>query len=241
MNWGNLGLVHRDITGPAPRGPFDQLPASRTATYPALWNHNAKKETRLICEPDAELRARLGLEAKANQVWTTASRAHLNLEFRFNSQALTVALTDFRTLGGRAWPNIKFPQPSFESALSIWANSTLGMLLHWWHSNLQDAGRGTTTIRAAEALPMLDFATLTDTQLATAETIFEDFRDLDLQPAYLADADPNRALLDHRVICDLLGFDENVYQAVRRLSAKWCAEPSVHGGKARPKSARLVV
>ena len=33
----------------------------------------------------------------------------------------------------------------------------------------------------------------------------------ELKPAYLADADPNRALLDRRVVCDLLGFDEEVY------------------------------
>ena len=59
-------------------------------------------------------------------------------------------------------------------------------------------------------------------------------------PAYLADADPNRALLDRRVIRDLLGFNEDIYQAVRRLSAKWCAEPSVHGGKKRPNDAQLV-
>ena len=38
-------------------------------------------------------------------------------------------------------------------------------------------------------------------------------------------------LLDQRVVCDLLGFDEDTYHAVRRLAAKWCAEPSVHGGK----------
>ena len=73
-----------------------------------------------------------------------------------------------------------------------------------------------------------------------AETIFEDFRDKELKPAYLADADPNRALLDKRVVCDLLGFDQEVYAAVRRLAAKWCAEPSVHGGKARPRGAKMV-
>ena len=28
---------------------------------------------------------------------------------------------------------------------------------------------------------------------------------------------------------------------VHRLAAKWCAEPSVHGGKARPKGAKLVI
>ena len=86
---------------------------------------------------------------------------------------------------------------------------------------------------------MLDFRTLTDVQLKTAKSIFDEFRDKELQPAYLADADPNRALLDRRVICDLLGFDEETYKAVRRLAAKWCAEPSVHGGKLRPKGSKL--
>ena len=61
---------------------------------------------------------------------------------------------------------------------------------------------------------------------------FNDFRELDLRPAYLADTDPNRALLDRRVVCDLLG----TYHAVRQLAAKWCAEPSVHGGKKRPQN-----
>ena len=88
---------------------------------------------------------------------------------------------------------------------------------------------------------MLDFRALSDEQLGTAEAIFDEFRDKDLKPAYLADADHNRALLDRRVVCDLLGFDDGVYEAVRRLAAKWCAEPSVHGGKARPKSAKFVI
>ncbi len=56
----------------------------------------------------------------------------------------------------------------------------------------------------------------------------------------LVDADTNRALLNWRVVCDLLGFDDGVYQAVRRLAAKWCAEPSVHGGKRRPRGEGLV-
>ena len=80
-----------------------------------------------------------------------------------------------------------------------------------------------------------------DEQLATAEAIFDEFRDRELKPAYLADADPNRALLDERVVCDLLGFDRDTYEAVRRLAAKWCAEPSVHGSKARPRGAALVM
>ena len=230
---GRLGLVHRDITGPAPRGPFDKVAASPTATYPALWNHNASKEKRIVCEPDSQLTVRRGMEEKATAVWTRASRAHLNLEFRFNSQPLAVALTQRESIGGAAWPNITFNDGRYDYVLVLWGNSSLGLLSFWWHANRQQDGRGRTTITALETLPILDLRALTDDQLTTARDIFDDFRHRDLKPAYLADADENRAHLDRRVICDLLGFNEDVYAGVRLVAAKWCAEPSVHGGKKR--------
>ena len=238
---GKLGLVHRDITGPPPRGPFTKTTASPTATYPALWNHDAKNETRMVCTADSSLRVRPGMEEKATRVWETASHAHITLDFRFNSQPLATAMTEQKSIGGRAWPNVTFPDRRFEYALAVWCNSTLGLLSFWWHANRQQAGRGTTTIRAVETLPVLDLRTLTAEQLLTAEAIFNEFRDTELLPAYLADADPHRALLDRYVVCDLLGFDEDTYRAVRRLAAKWCAEPSVHGGKVHPKGAGLVM
>ena len=236
-----MGLHHRDITGPAPRGPFYKAAASRTATYPSLWNHQARNETRLVCAPDSQLRARRGMDEKADAVWATASRAHLNCEFTFGSQALAAAFTERETVGGSVWPNVRFADKRFDYAFALWSNSALGLLLHWWHSSRQQSSKVRMTIHSAESLPILDFRTLTEAQLDTAQEIFEEFRDKELQPAYLADADPNRALLDRRVICDLLGFDAAVYQGVRRLAEKWCAEPSVHGGKARPGDSRLVV
>ena len=236
-----LGMVHRDLTGPRPRGPFDKIAPSPTATYPSLWNHDAKNETRMVCQPDSQLRVRSAMEEKAAVAWTTASRAHINLDFRFNSQPLTAAFTERESMGGRAWPNVRLPDSRFDYAFTLWSNSTLGLLLYWWHSNRQHSGRGTTTIRSVESLPVLDLRALSDKQRRTSETIFNELRDIELKPAYLADADPNRALLDRRVVRDLLGFDEKTYAAVRRLAAKWCAEPSVHGGKARPKSAQLVI
>ena len=238
---GQLGLVDRDITGPRPRGPFDKVASSATATYPSLWNHNATSEKRIVCTPDSQLRARKGMEDKATAVWLTASRTHLNRDFTFGSQPLAIAITDERSVGGRVWPNVIFGDERFDYAISVWGNATLGLLSYWWHSSRQQSSKAGLTIRSAESLPTLNFRTLTDDQLSTAESIFNEFRDKDLMPAFLADADPNRALLDRRVICDLLGFDENVYEAVRRLAAKWCAEPSVHGGKKRPKGAKLVV
>ncbi len=234
-NVGELGLVHRDITGTPDRGPFEKIRYSPTATYPALWNHSAQAEKRILCLPDSELIVRKGMEDKAVRVWSTASRSHISLDFRFTSQALAASLTENATLGGTAWPNVVFPDSRFDYAFGVWSNSTLGLLAYWWHSNRQQDGRSRATIRSIETMPMLDLRTLNDQQFDIAEAIFDEFREKDFLPAYLADVDTNRAKLDQRVICNLLGFDKDTFRAVRRLAEKWCAEPSVHGGKERPK------
>ena len=238
---GQRGLDSQLLVSPAHKGPFTRAPFSATSTYPSLWNHSAKRETKIVCVPDSQLLVRPGMETKAVDVWRTASRTHLNRDFRFNSQPMAAILTEQKSLGGVAWPNVGFSGARFEYAFTLWENCTLGLVLFWWHSNRPQSGRGRITIHAAESLPVLDFRALSDEQLAIAEEIFEDFRDRELKPAYLADADPNRALLDRRVVCDLLGFEEATYEAVRRLSAKWCAEPSVHGGKKRPRGATFVM
>ncbi len=237
---GERGIHDINIAGKSAGAPFIKANFGPTATYPALWNHEAKKETRIVCDADSQLRVKQGMEAKAASVWVKASRAHINRDFTFGSQALAVAFTDRVSIGGRVWPNVGFDDDRFDYAFTVWGNSTLGLLMHWWHSSRQQSSKASITVGAAGSLPVLDFSILSGEQLATAENIFDDFRERDLMPAYLADADPNRALLDRRVICDLLGLDDATYRAVRRLAAKWCAEPSVHGGKARPANATFV-
>ena len=238
---GQRGLDSQMVISVAHNGPFTKHPPSPTATYPSLWNHNTRNETRMLCVPDSQLRARRGMRTRVAEIWATASRAHISRGFGFAAQPLSVAYTEQVSLGGRAWPNVKFEDRRFDYAFTIWGNSTLGLLCYWWHSSRQQAGRGDITVSGMDNLPILDLRALTDAQLATAQEIFDEFRDLELQPAYLADADANRALLDRRVVCDMLGFDDSVYEGVRMLAAKWCAEPSVHGGKRRPAGARLAV
>ena len=151
------------------------------------------------------------------------------------------AFTDRESIGGRGWPNVKFNDSRYDYAFTVWGNSTLGLLSYWYHASRQVAGRGDISVSALDTLPMLDFRVLSNDQLLMAELIFDEFRDKQLKPAYLADVDPNRAVLDRRVVCDFLEFDGTVYERVRRLAAKWSAEPSVHGGKPRPRSATFVI
>ena len=233
---GRRGWHHMNIAGRL--GPYARRPPSPTSTYPALWNHHAKRESRLVVEPDFQLQVRPGMEARAMEAWGTASHLHFNLDFRLNSQPLAACWTDRETVGGRAWPTVSVFDSTHAEALLLWANTTLGLLLFYWTGNRQQGGRAILTGTSLAEMPILDVRALDASRLEGARLIFDEFRDLDLQPAYLADTDPNRALLDRRVVCDLLGFDEETFRGVRRLAAKWCAEPSVHGGKKRPAAKR---
>ena len=237
---GTLGVHDSMLTMKTHKGPFRKGPPSPTATYPSLCNHDAEYESRLVCRPDSQMRVKKGNERRAVELWKTASRSHLNRDFTFGAQALAVAFTDDKSLGGRVWPNIKFEDSRFDFAFALWGNSTLGLLSYWWLSSRQQSSKASLTRLMIPQLPILDFRTLTEEQVKFAEETFNVLRELDLQPAYLADADPYRALLDYLLLREMLCFDQSVYEGVRLLAAKWCAEPSVHGGKARPPDARFV-
>ena len=235
-----IGVGERDAVGKPPRAPFDLAPPSPTATYPALRNHNAKQETQIICQPDSQLRPRIGLETKATQVWQIAGRAHLNRNFTLGSQPLAVAITLEPCIGGRAWPNVNFPKEDWDYAFSIWGNSTLGLISCWWHGSRQQPGRYRISRDSIKTLPVLDFRKLSDTQIHHAKEIFDRFKNESFQPAFRADKEKStREKLDKAVLCEWLGFGESIYESVRGLAKKWCAEPSVHGGKQRNKNASL--
>ena len=228
-----LGISDKDIVGSGERTPFQRSqPPSSVPVYPMLWSHNAKLETRLIVDPDSEGRVKRGRETRAVQIWETRSHTHHNRDFRFNSQPLTVAFTEERTIGGRAWPNIKFDRREHEIAYSLWGNSTLGLVSYWWHSSRQQAGRGSMPITAIRTMPTLDVTQLSEEQIQIAESIFDEINQLEFLPANEAYRDDTRKLLDRRVLIDLLNLPETILEPLDLLRLKWCSEPSVHGGKA---------
>ena len=227
-----IGMAHKDIVGSGYRTAFDRRkPASNAATYPMLWNHDATKENRLVVEPDSEGLVKRGREARVARIWETRSHGHHNADFQFNSQPLVIAFTEDPTIGGRAWPNVKFDQREHEVAYSLWGNSTLGLITYWWHSSRQQAGRGSMPITAIRTMPTLDVTQLSEDQLQTAETIFDELKHLDFLPANEAYRDDTRKLLDRRVLIDLLHLPESILEPLDLLRLKWCSEPSVHGGK----------
>ena len=238
---GDRGLVHRDINGRnsdgSPRGPFDVMPRHGVASaYPILWRHGAKRERRLRVEPDTEGRVRQGCDNRALDVWESATRLHLTLDFRLNSQSLAACVSPERSIGGRAWPNYKIESPEAEEAIALWANSTLGLMSFWWAGGRQQQGRSIMTITQLPALPALDVRQLSQKQIDLSHQLFADFLDHELLPANEAYHDPVRQALDQAVLIDLLGLPESILEPLAVLRLQWCAEPTVHGGKStRPQ------
>ena len=231
------GLYDLDISGAPPRGAFRIRPVqpNEVPEYPALWNHNAKRERQFVVSPDKCGEVRPKMKAHAVKTWhRTASRLHSNRDFQINSQSLAMCLTPETCLGGRAWPNVIPNESNYTLPLLLWYNSTLGLILFWWHGTRQQKGRSGLTISKLPDLPVLDPRTLTGGQVDHCRAIFEDFKDREFLPANEAYRDDARKDLDRDLlfgVTSVLQLDPSLEEGLDLLRKQWCAEPSVHGGK----------
>jgi hypothetical protein len=143
--------------------------------------------------------------------------------------------TPRKTIGGRAWPSIKLASVEQEKALVLWANTSLGVLLRWWHSNRNQAGRGNIGKSMLQTLPVLDVTALSAKQLKAAVKVFDAMSGLDLLPLNEADKDTVRQKLDNRFGLEVLGLPPSVVEPGGPLELtrmKLAREPSIRGGKA---------
>ena len=239
------GLVDRDINGDftsrdrtgLARGPFvvRAVRPGEVPTYPMLWAHAADRERRFVVQSDSCGDPRPNDEARAIERWSAAaSRLHANRDFQLNSQSLAMCVTPEKCLGGRAWPNVIPHDPRHEIPLLLWANTTLGLILFWWHGTRQQQGRACITVTKLPGHPVLDPRTLTKGQVDHCRAIFDAFKEKPLLPANEAYRDETRKALDHELlfgVTSVLQLDPVLEEGLDLLRKQWCAEPSVHGGK----------
>jgi hypothetical protein len=245
---GKIGPYPMDINANASdgsiRGPFviEKLKEGNAPTYPVLWAHEADRERSMEFEAESEGAIRQGknieeeerIRGKADRIWGTASHCHANRDFQFNAQSTAMQFTNRKTIGGRAWPSIKLTNTDEEKALVLWSNSSLGLLLYWWHASKQQAGRGSIPITALESLSILDVTKLSPEALSRAIAIFDEMKKLDLKPVNEAMRDPLRIKIDRRFTTEVLGLDPGLAEPdgpLDKLREKLALEPSVAGGK----------
>lgn len=234
-----LGPYHSDIDGITQkgevRGPFEhvKVDSSSTSTYPILWSHEADRERSMRFEADSEGYIRTGAPPeKLNNVWESRSHCHFNQNFRFTSQSTAMQFTPRRSLGGRAWISIKAGSEDIEKAIVAWSNTSLGILLHWYHANKQQSGRGNVVTTSLVNLPVPDFATISQSKLSAATDVFDRFCDLQLLTIDAIDTDPIRRRLDEEFLTNVFGFPEALLAEdgpIDLLRKKLAQEPSISG------------
>ena len=174
------------------------------------------------------------LDIKVDSVWATASHSHVNLDFQFNSQSTGMQFTKSKTIGGRAWLSVQLSSVELEKAIVLWANTSLGMLLRWWHSNKQQSGRGNLGKSTLQSLPVLDVTRLTRKQLTNAVQLFDAMSNEPLLPLHEIDKDRAREELDQKFALNVLGLSNKVAASggpLELLRLKLSREPSIRGAK----------
>ena len=198
----------------------------------ALWSANSKRQTAVKVKA-----THFGLATSSDPLLVSemrgkASRLFYQRNMRWTSQKLLAAVTDRPVLGGRAWTALISEDPVIRCGFAVWANSTLGMAVHWSRGQRQQMGRSLTQIKAVKAMPCPDFS---DPRLRAAAEILmplaDDLFEAELLPANQADRDPARQAIDDAAAA-MLGIpadDEGRCGLLRDLAVNWCAEPSVRG------------
>ena len=245
---GGIGPYHADINGDTStggiRGPFviSPIQSNSVPTYPVLWSHDAERERTMSFEGDSEGVPRQGstseeqdiVDRKVERIWNTASHCHFNHSFGFNCQSTGIQFTHRKTIGGRAWLSIKLSSVDVEKALVVWANTSLGLLLHWWHANKQQPGRGIIGKSMLQTLPILDVTALEPKLLAEAVKLFDSMNEQRLLPLHELDTDPVRKELDEAFARNVLRLPESILTSggpLELLRMKLSREPSIRGSK----------
>ena len=206
------------------------------AQFPALWSLDSSIHRGMRAEPNAWLVPKP--DRDHSPIWAQSGTLQITRDVRYNSQPVMAVRTDLRALGIRSWHSLTLhdldPLVSsrLETALALWCNSTLGLLLHANHSNRSQQGRGQGNKGMLESLIALDVRKLKSWQQQEAQTIWQDFAEREFQPFYQCAVDPVRIELDERIVRDLLSLDDDAVAAVARLRTLLAEAPSIRGSKA---------
>jgi hypothetical protein len=142
-------------------------------------------------------------------------------------------MTSREAVGGRAWPSFVLKDKRYVKVLSLWLNSTFGILGYWWIANKGQAGRGSVTTSRLGSLLALDPRSLPSDGLTAADAFFESIKNSKLMDVHELAVDNVRAEIDDFII-DLVvpaPSRESARGALHTLRNKLASEPSICGGR----------
>lgn len=195
----------------------------------ALWMADSKKQQRMQVRPTHKgivPKALLGRDQ--DRMRARAGTLFYARNLRWTSQSLLAATTEMPVMGGRSWTALKHDDERVLKAFALWANSTLGSLLHWSVGQRTHAGRSTTQIGALRRIPAPLLDRLDAQPLNDAARDFDTIKTKQLRPLCQAHADPVREEID-QAVARMLALPPWAGEVAAKLRDLWCREPSVHG------------
>ena len=112
---------------------WDGFERTDTVTaYPMVANHDTEQRTRLVTEPDAYLaplaKPRPGRRLKPlDELWSKAGRLFVAERLRLDTTRIVAMRSETKALSNVWWP-IRVGDVTVEKALTVWLNSSLGLL-----------------------------------------------------------------------------------------------------------------
>ena len=197
----------------------------------ALWNADSRVQMQLIVPLTHKGTAPegVGSQAKREAMRQFRSTLFYARNMRWTSQALLVAMASYPGMGGRAWTSLQHADERVYKAFALWANSTLGFLVHWTRGQRTQSGRATTQMKALAKIPCPRLDQIPEARLERAVQVFDDLSDQELLPACQAHVDKVRKRVDLAVLA-MLNLDQaETVNTLKTLRWLWCSEPTVHG------------
>ena len=219
-----------DPTGAFVFHPADRLYTGKLRINPSLWNADAATQVSVTCQPTHYGEPR-GTSDEAVAMRKAAGNFHLSRGLRTSSQRIAVAYTEDYCMGGQAW-NTFYSNRDIAIAITLFLNSTFGMVIRSGYGQSTHPGRSRMQIKAIDGHPIPDFAA--DTETATearrvAEEHFDRLRKLELNRIALSAVDQNRHEID-RIVARMLGLPED--DATEGMLAEWralmCLQPAIN-------------
>ena len=202
---------------------FDRT--SSVTSYPLVEGHDTEQRRSMSCSPDSYLSPLTVPKGGqkpgyGERLWQQAARLLLAERLRLNTVRTVAMRVDSRVLSNVWWP-VRVEDKSVEKALTLWLNSSLGLLTIMSERTSTEGSWVAMKKADLEKLPVLDTRHLTESQLRRLSQLFDELAEAEFErlPG-IADC-PTRRRLDDGV-SEILGLPD--LDNLRRLLA---SEPVV--------------
>lgn len=196
-------LGELSLLGPDRRDVMDGFRlASSETSYPSLWGHDTDSVSTMVQVPNDYLsplhQAREGRPLrKTTDLWPRSGRLLIAERLRLNTQRLAAVCLDTRVLSN-VWKSVVLREENdeLEKALTLWLNSTLGLMLFWARRQETQGAWVEFKQKALNGMVVLDIRSLNASQKKIIISAYDNLSTKPLLPFPQMANDPVRQEID---------------------------------------------